>query len=95
MIQINANEYHEKAGDKISRAGNLCTREYSALQFFGFGAGFISDHICIEGKQCIQFIGGLKLKPCYKYSRVLASKQVPSSTVYTVLLKQPPNCKHS
>ena len=30
-----------------TRAGNLCTREYSALQFFGFGAGFISDHIYV------------------------------------------------
>ena len=56
-----------KVSDRvIIRAGNLCTREYSALRFFGFGAGFISDHICIEGKQCVQFIGGLKLKQCYK-----------------------------
>ena len=49
-----------------SRAGNLCTREYSALRFFGFGGGFISDHLCIEGIQCIQCIGGRKLKACYK-----------------------------
>ena len=50
----------------LTKAGNLCTREYSVLRFFGFGAGFISDQICSEGEQCIQFIGGLKLKPCYK-----------------------------
>ena len=56
-----------------TRAGNLCTREYSALRSFGFGAGFISDHICIEGIQCIQCIDGLKLNGATnnrEYSRV-------------------------
>ena len=45
---------------KNTRAGNLCTREYSVLRFFGFGAGFTSDHPCIVGIQCVQFVGGLK-----------------------------------
>ena len=26
--------------DFVIKAGNLCTREYSVLRFFGFGAGF-------------------------------------------------------
>ena len=30
------------------------------LRFFGFGAGFTSDHPCIVGIQCVQFVGGLK-----------------------------------
>ena len=53
-------------GLEKSRAGNLCTREYSVLRFFGFGAGFTSDHSCIVGIQCIQFVVGLKWKPYYK-----------------------------
>ena len=39
------------------RAGNLCTRDLPFLRFFGFDAGFTSDHPCIVG---IQFVGGLK-----------------------------------
>jgi len=30
------------------------------LPFFVFGAGFATDHPCIESIQCIQDMGGLK-----------------------------------
>ena len=34
------------------------------LPFLGFGAGFASDHPCVESIQLIQYMGRLKWKPC-------------------------------
>ena len=42
----------------------MCTRDKSILPFLGFGAGFASDHTCIESIQTIQYMGRLKWKPC-------------------------------
>ena len=44
----------------MSKAGNLCTREYSVLRFFGFDADFTLENTCIVGIQCIQFMGKVK-----------------------------------